>query len=349
LGLFRISYFDFRDYSIDFCAVPEESFMLAPILLLLASAAPGDPGTLPIGVIRGVVLHAGDQKPVAGAEVGLRVRLEGRFVPIAETTTGAQGRFTFRQLPVGEDFEYLPGANRDGVHYPGPRVHLTRGHPADDVLLTVCDAVRSPSPLVARRHEIFICPEPGLVKVSETILIDNPSSSSFVGQAADGMSPPITLRLSIPADFQRTTFDQEFFGRHFSLADGKLVTSIPWTPGPRELKFTYVLANPESRFHWDRPLDLPCSELTLIIRTDRPDEVCCNLGARPLRHGDVVTFALNGRNLPAGQVIRVDLGRLPMPMMAYGRWLALAVLIGLVGGTGLILGWRRPFRRTGTS
>ncbi len=315
--------------------------MLAQIVLILASAAPGDPGTFPNGVIQGVVLHAGDQKPVARAEVGLRVRLEGRFVVIAETTADAQGRFAFRQLSVGEDFEYLPGANRDGVHYPGPRVHLTWRHPAADVRLTVCDAVRSPSPLVARRHEIVICPEPGLVKVSETILIDNPGPSSYVGQAAGAESQPITLRLSIPSDFQRTTFDQEFFGRHFSLADGKLVTSIPWPPGPRELKFTYVLANPKTHFHWDRPLDLPCSDLTLVIRTVRPDEVSCNLDATPLRRGDEVTFAVSGRSLPAGQVLRVDLGRLPRPLMAYGRWLALAVLIGLVGSTGLVLGWRR--------
>jgi hypothetical protein len=287
------------------------------------------------------VLHARDQQPVAGAEVGLRVRLDGRFVLIEERATDTYGRFTFRQLPVGEDFEYLPGANRDGVHYPGPRVHLTRARPAAEVRLTVCDAVRSPSPLVARRHEILICPEPGLVRVSETILVDNPGPSSYVGQAADGQSQPITLRLSIPADFLRTTFDQEFFGRHFSLADGKLVTSIPWTPGPRELKFSYLLANPKSRFRWDRPLDLPCSDLTLIIRTARPDEVSCNLNAEPLRHGGEVAFTLSGRNLPAGQVIRVDVGRLPVPWMAYGRWLALAVLIGLVGSTGLVLGWRR--------
>jgi hypothetical protein len=323
--------------------------MFAQVLLLLASTVPGDPGTLPQGVIQGVVLHAGDQKPVARAEVGLRVRLEGRFVLIAETTADAYGRFTFRQLPVGEDFQYLPGANCDGVHYPGPRVHLTWERPAADVRLTVCDAVHSPSPLVARHHEILICPEPGLVKVSETILVDNPSSLSYVGQAAGGQNRPITLRLSIPPDFQRTTFDQEFFGRHFSLADGKLVTSIPWTPGLRELKFTYVLANPKSRFHWDRPLDLACSSLTLIIRTARPDEASCNLDVKPVRRGDEVTFAFSGRNLPAGQVIRVDIGRLPRPWMAYGRWLALAVLIGLVGSTGLVLGWRhrKPGLRSG--
>ena len=315
--------------------------MLSQVLVLLAFAALGDPGTLPHGVIQGVVVHAGDQKPVARAEVGLRVRLEGQFVLVAETTADAQGRFAFRQLPVGEDFQYLPGANRDGVHYPGPRVHLTWERPATDVRLTVCDAVRSPSPLVARRHEILICPEPGLVKVSETILVDNPSSSSYVGQAADGESRPITLRLSIPSDFQRTTFDQEFFGRHFSLAGGKLVTSIPWTPGPREVKFTYVLANAQSRFHWDRLLDLPCSDLTLTIRTARPDEVSCNLDAKPLQRGGEITFTSGGRHLPAGQVIRVDLGRLPMPLMAYGRWLALAALVGLVGSTGLVLGWRR--------
>jgi hypothetical protein len=320
--------------------------MLAQILLLLASAVPGNPGTLPRGIIQGVVLHADDRKPVAGAEVGLRVKLEGRFVLIAETTADTCGRFTFRQLPLGEDFQYLPGANRDGVHYPGPRVQLTWEHPAADVRLTVCDAVRGPSPLVARRHEILICPESGLVKVSETILIDNPGPSSYVGQAVDGQSQPITLRLSIPADFQRTTFDQEFFGRHFTLAGGKLVTSIPWTPGPRELKFTYVLANPKSRFHWDRPLDLPCSDLTLIIRTARPDDVFCNLGAKPLWRGDEVTFASSGRNLPAGLVICVDLGHLPVPWMAYGRWLALAVLIGLAGTTGLVLAKRRTLARS---
>ena len=44
-----------------------------------------------------------------------------------------------------------------------------------------------------------------------------------------------------PADFQKVTFHEEFFGRAFAMRDGKLVTSIPWEPGQRVLAFTYFL------------------------------------------------------------------------------------------------------------
>ena len=315
--------------------------MLIPVFLLLAGVAAADSSPQGNGVIGGVVVNASDEKPAAGVEVVLRVRVEDEFLPWEKTTADAQGKFMFRKLPVGDQYDYLPGANLGGIHYPGPHVRLSRQRPVAGIRLAVRDTVTYPNPLRARRHEILIRPESGAVKVTETIVVENPDSRCYVGQARDDKTEPVTLQLSIPADFLRVTFDQEFFGRRFSLAGGKLVTSIPWTPGQRELKFSYVLANSHGHFRLERPLDLPCSDLRVAVESQSPEEVVCNLGGKPLREGGSVVFESADRTLPAGEVVSVEVGHLPVPFMAYARWIAAAVLAALIGGASVLAARRR--------
>ena len=212
------------------------------------------------GVIEGVVVRAADQTPVAGAEVVLRAKVGGQTLPAAETTADARGRFRFAHLAADGRCIYLPGANHDGVHYPGPGVRLSSSQRRAEVKVAVCDAVAFPNPLVVRRHTITLCPEPDALRVTESMLIDNPTSVCYVGQAAGKDAEPATLQLAIPADFQRVTFDSEFFGKRFSLAGGRLVTGIPWPPGRRELTFSYLLGNTQRHYVWQRPLDLPSAE-----------------------------------------------------------------------------------------
>lgn len=304
-------------------------------LLIAASlVVAGDP-CADVGVIGGIVLDASDrQSPLGGVEVVLRVDFQGQFVPVEQTTTDAQGRFCFEQLPVGGNYLYLPGANRAGVHYPGRRIRLTAEQPRADATLTVCEAIAEPNPLVVRRHEVDIRPEPGALKVTETLLVDNPTSKCYVGRADRSDGQPVTLGLSIPSDFERTTFDKEFFGREFSLVDGKLVTRIPWTPGKRELTFTYVLPIAGQQRVWQRPLDLPTSHVRVRVHTPKPEEIDCSLNAAEVRRvgeQSEATFESNGSVLPAGNVIRVALGHLPIPWMFYGRWAALGVLVAMIG------------------
>jgi len=61
-----------------------------------------------------VVNASEGRTPAAGAEVLLRVNVDGQFVIVAETITGADGKFLFEPLPIRADYQYLPGANRDG-------------------------------------------------------------------------------------------------------------------------------------------------------------------------------------------------------------------------------------------
>jgi hypothetical protein len=311
--------------------------MLTALVWALILAA-GDESPRGPGEIRGLVVNASQGRaPSTNTEVLLRVRQEGEFVPVEQAVTDAAGRFRFQGLPLGRQFLYLPGANRQDVHYPGTRIQLTGADPAAEVTLEVRDIVREPNPLVVRRHEILIRPQPGLLHVTESLRLGNPSEKTYVGRAAPDGTAGVTMRLSIPREFDRTTFFQEFYGRQFSIADGQLVTHIPWTPGERDLKFMYTIPNDHVQRAWKRTLDLPCENLLVQIVHDQPDEITCNLDPLRQKGHDERSFGSKGERLPAGFEVRVQLGRLPVPWTTYARWSALVLLVGLVAGTAILL------------
>jgi hypothetical protein len=306
--------------------------MWLKLVLLGASILAADPPAGD-GTIEGVVVRAADQSPVAGAEVILRARVGGQLATVAETTADAQGRFCFSHLAADGDCLYLPGANRDGIHYPGTNVRLSAIEPHAEVTLTVHDAVTFPNPPVVRRHEIVLRPQSGALEVTESMLVDNPSSACYVGQAAGENAEPVTLQLAIPAGFERVTFATEFFGRRFALIGGKLATSVPWPPGQRELKFSYLLPNAQRHYVWQRPLDLSTAQLRVSVCGGLSDEVVCNLPAAAIREDGAVSFEAKEPLLSAGYPLRVELGHLPISVMAYAPWLALTTLVGLVLAT----------------
>jgi hypothetical protein len=309
-------------------------------LVLLAGSALGANPLLREGIIEGVVIHATDQTPVAGAEVVLRATVDGQLVSVAEIVADAQGRFRFDRLPTDGANVYLPGANHDGIHYPGAGVRLNSLRRRANVKLAVHDAVAFPNPLVVRRHTITLSPEPSILRVTESMSIDNPSAACYVGQVAGENVPnlqPVTLQLAIPSDFEQVTFASEYFGRRFSLIDGRLATGVPWPPGQRELTFSYVLANTERRSVWQRPLDLPSANVQVSVCTDQPEQATSNLSRRPREKDGLVTFKSDEHPLPAGYLLRVEMGDLPVSAMAHASWAALALLGGLILVTSVLL------------
>lgn len=123
-----------------------------------------------------------------------------------------------------------------------------------------------PNPLLARRHEIVVRSETGALRVTETILVENPTSTCYVGQAASEDAEPV-----------------------------------------------------------------------------KPEQVSCNLGpaASERRGEEVIEFESAGQALSAGHLVRLEMGRLPVPWMAYGRWLAPVALVGLIAGTTVVVMGRR--------
>jgi hypothetical protein len=289
-------------------------------------------------VIRGRVVNMSRQEATcSGTEVLLRARVEDEFAPVAKTVTDAEGNYRFEGLPVGPEYLYLPGANREEIHYPGRRVGLTAGHPTAYVTIEVRDTVAEPSPLVIRQHEIVIGTEPGAVHVVESLLVDNPTALTYVGRAKTEGMAPVTLRLNVPPDFERVTFEKEMFGSQFHALDGRLVTGLPWTPGPRWLRFTYTLPAEAIRGVWQRPLDAPCESIRVRVSRRGPKAIACNLPPLADNPQDEEVFQSSAGVLPAGHVVRVDWGGVSLPWTVYARWAALLVLAGLIAGAAVML------------
>ena len=55
------------------------------------------------------------------------------------------------------------------------------------------------------------------------------------------------------------TFHQEFHGRRFDLIDKHLVTGIPWTPGQRDVTFSYHFPMEETKATLEWSVDAPCA------------------------------------------------------------------------------------------
>ena len=303
--------------------------------ILLCAALAAVPAAALAGTIQGTVVNTSTGTPTpCQVAVIVQVQVKGQFVPLRDVISDKQGCFRVDRLPVGDGIVYQAGATRHGIFYPGPRIRLTGLQPIASTKLTVCDAVAGPSPLVLKKMDVAIRPEIGLLKVTESLLLENPSHTCYVGEVAHNGAEPVTLELSISPDFLRTTFDQEFFGRRFTMVNNKLVTSVPWPPGERELRYTYVLRNTQEVSQWKRPLDLPCSNVTICVEGKSPNEVRCEMLRRTMAGATTVAFASAGQELPVGRILLVELGRLPLPWMTYGKWAAVAIMLGLIAGAG---------------
>ena len=229
---------------------------LAASLLLLAVSLPA--AVAENGSVRGTVVNLSGPRPRAcQTAVVLRMLVKGQFADRI-TKSDAQGRYRFDRLPVGADFIYSVGATWNDVFYPGPRLHLFDKLPEATATLAVYDAIAEPSPLRLARFRATIAVEPGLLRVTESLLIDNPSKRTYVGKPHKD-TPAATLSLAVPKEFAGPiTFDKEAIGRQFALIEQRPTTNIPWTPGQREIEYSYILRNEQSRRVWQRPLDLPC-------------------------------------------------------------------------------------------
>jgi hypothetical protein len=304
-------------------------------VILFCAALAAAQASATAGTIQGRVVNTSTGEPVpCQVSVMLQVQVKGEFAPLREVVSDKQGRFLFERLPENPGIVYQVGATRHGIVYPGPRIRLTDIQPVVRTEISVCDAVASPSPLVLKKMDVTIRPETGLLKITESLLLENPSHTCYVGEAAHDGADPITLELSIPPDFERTTFEQEFFGRRFVMVNNKVVTNVPWPPGQRELRYTYVLRNTQEVSQWKRPLDLPCSNITIRVEGKLSNEVRCASLSRALADKKTVVFESAGKELLAGQVLQVELGRLPVPWMTYGKWVAVAVMLGSIAGAG---------------
>jgi hypothetical protein len=315
--------------------------------LLPGFQSPGD------AIIQGVVVNGSKgASPVAGAEVVLLAGKDNQFQHVASTTTDQNGCFVFdqRHLTPSPELVYRPGANWEGVHYPGPRLQLDPRAASPRVQLTVHDAVASPCPLIAEVHEIDIRVNPGVLEVTEIVVVDNPSSTTYIGANKPDApkTAPTTLSLSIPEGVSHVTFNKEFDGRNFKLVNGRLDTTVPWPPGKRQLAFLYQLPAENHQLLFKRSLDLPCLHARVSVAGKGSQELTCNLPKVTAPDQAPIGFESAGETLPSGYTIQLQMRKLSIAWMVYARWAAIVLLGALLAATTMRLKWRKKTPRSTT-
>lgn len=311
--------------------------MIVPILVL--SCAGLSPGVEPHqnAIIQGVVVNGSKSaRPVAGAEVVLLAGKDNQFARVANATSDANGFFVFDlgRLLLSSDLTYQPGANWNGVHYPGSRFRLNPHEMSPTVRLVVYDTIAVPSPLVAEVHEINVRVSPGVINVTEIIVVDNPSTATYVGGAAtnESMTAPTTLSMAIPDGVSHITFNREFDAQNFQLVEGRLVTNAPWPPGKRQLAFIYQLPLENKELMFKRALDLPCNHARVTVSGEGIQEITCNLTR--VTSSDVVPIIFDSAGqLAAGSLLQLQLHDASISWIVFARWGAIILLGVLLAAT----------------
>jgi hypothetical protein len=299
-----------------------------------------DQPTTSAGTIQGVVVDGTHENQLLANVKVVLCAGEGSGVSlIAETQTDIYGKFVFDNLPLDESVTLLPGAQRDGVHYPGNRIRLGPNAPSAHSRIIAFDAIDSPSPLRADSVDIEVWTKRDRMQITETLVVDNPSRMTYVGEPFEDKGR-VSLRLSIPSEFERVTFNSEFYGRRFRVVDHQPTTDIPWPPGRRELKYSYQLPLQTGAGVFRRALDLPSSKVQVKVRSDDMTDVSCNLSQR----GAVANgfdFSASKSELSSGFIIELQVGAQPINWMLYARWGSLGVVGLLAVGTAAIYRWRQ--------
>lgn len=298
-------------------------------VLSFSSAAPAQTS------LTGRVVKAGEG--VADAPVELHRVARDTSGLLARAVTGADGAFTFRVPPAdtGGFNVVFATAMVEGVRYFGPALHP--GDPGAGYQVVAFDTTSSAGAVdslrVSRRDVILVAGQRGGWEVAEVVRVDNPLDRTVVG--VDGK--PV-FGLPIPpgaTDFQ--TDDpalSESTGekpRDLVLMGGRVLATVPLTPGGRDFFFRYRL--PPKTGTLSLPLSGRTDTLALYVRQPAPGVSVQGLPAgEPFEAEGEKFVRYTGTSLPADARIRVRWrghGGAPVdPRLAAGVATALVLAAG---------------------
>lgn len=271
--------------------------------------------------ITGVVRNGTTGQPVAGEMITLVFIGPQGPEDTGQTRSDATGRFAFRGLADGR---YLLQASRQGVSYAAQAV--ISGEATVDLVVQVFD-VSDRVPLRVALFGMAVDVQPGYVRISEVVHLQNPTSQTFVG--------PVVFPL--PRGARYITFSDGL--RQPKVEGTQILDQVIVRPGALQVAYGYSVAG-SGELALDRRLLLPVERMELF--TSAPAEVR-SPRLQPLptvtNEGQMYTRA-SGRAVPRGDLAMSVIG-VPAPRM----WLAPAAA-GTLAGL-LIIGLMAAIAREG--
>ncbi len=305
--------------------------VLFALSLLPWPVAAAESGTIS-GVVRNGTAGGGS---VEGLTVTLR-RFRGMELAQEYTTTvGADGRFTFADLPVAEGEAYLAFVTYQGVEYSSSMIQLTQ-NPNAEVEVAVYETTTDPGVVSIGSRSLVVAgaaPELKTIDIMDIVIVNNQSDRTYLG-GPDGT----VLRLPLPEGALEISPQPGFdYGQPRLEADGTLVTTGPLPPGTHNVVLGYSVPYSGTRATLTIGTAMPTGTLRVLVR-----EGTYELSSRSLLDSGTVevsgvsyrVFSIDGPVV--GDRMTVQVSKLPR---AGGGLLDLplgTLIAAVVAGIGLI-------------
>ena len=249
------------------------------LLLLATPATAADTGK-----IVGRVMNATKDRPQPGVEVTLTGALaDGSDRMTRTVTTDRAGRYTFDNLPTGEERMYVIDAGYRGGFFPSRALSLpadTTRKPVIDTTLRVWDTTTDPTAVLITRDDMFaVLGEQG-VRIIESVTVVNQTDLAYIGRGAEqaGDQPAPSLGFSLAVDCSSTSVsivDSDLDLPQLQCTDFGfgVTTAIP--PGETRTTFSYDIPGDTGTFNLSRTALYDIAEMSvfaadpLVLDTNR--------------------------------------------------------------------------------
>jgi len=302
-------------------------------------------GAATTGVIRGVVVNESTDEPQPGVRVTLTSGTASGDTTTRTVTTDDDGRYTFRDLPTGEDRFYTVDARYEGGLFSGDAITIpddTKERPVFDTKLRVWETTDDPSAILLRRDALIVVQdEDGTTGVIESITVLNQTGQAYVGRGGGAEAvveegPAPSLGVALPAGAR---------GEDVSVVEASInvpelvrtsygfgiTAAIP--PGETQITFSYAVRGSGGSYDLSRKTLYPTVELSVFAA--EPLDVSSN---RLTERGTVVLGGKEYREyrsesgMDAGDSVQVlalaDAGTPPGLVAGMAGVLALVVALG---------------------
>ncbi len=298
-------------------------------------------GSLSIRVVQGTP----GEPPIGAIPVVVELYHRGMVLDTIKTETDEHGVVILEQISLGMPVQPLVKVNFGGLDYQIGGGPLDATHPHQDLEVVCFAPTETPPAWKVPMVHMMVVPEPGGLRVTEIMVVQNPEQRTWIG--ALGMGPKrVTTLFPLPESAKDVQLGRGFHKWCCSTLDrGKLVNHLPLMPETTEMMFSYLLPPKDGMATLDITAPAAVDNLMVVVPAsiETGGLEGLNYGGEQSmdngQKGEMKVRVYNAAGLTPGQKVSLTFGGLATvapadPTAPSGS--GLAKLVAAVGG-GIIL------------
>ena len=289
-----------------------------------------------VGSVDGRVINGTTERPAVGLEVNLLSfdPVSGMRGDVYTATTDADGKFQFDSVRIVPRAKYVAAAKYENVVYYS-NAGVFSGTSRLSLPFRVFDPTTDPSSVEVARAIWTVDFGRQKLVIGEMYIFSNTTNRTYIG---DGKGKAV-LRFRLPAGASKVEFREGKIGKRFQKLDAETYAdTFSLLPGEfsRQITLKYTMPYAGRKVSLAYPILYPVDNLNVLVE-DIGEYAWLDIPAkesrRTLRGVDYIAFASNG--VPRGEVVRLELRRLPgeprkpLPWWAYAGMLILGSALGI--------------------